>query len=220
MKRPVFLSVLATIMLGFSAYTFADVYNNGRTLGNAAAYSISGDIGANRVSDSFVPSGTPGSRVTITSFSFAEWVPAGSTPLTVGWAFGDESFSGDLGGGGGPLASAFLLCRAGTAFNGGICGGGVSDVYLSTMSVGFPLNDFEAGNTYWLTLQGATDTTGAHDGWDVNFRHSLAYFNNESDPIPSESFTINGTTPEPSSIVLFGFGTLGIAGVLRRKLNL
>lgn len=39
--------------------------------------------------------------------------------------------------------------------------------------------------------------------------------------IPAESFTLSvpgGTTPEPSSIILFGSGILGLAGVLRRKL--
>jgi hypothetical protein len=38
--------------------------------------------------------------------------------------------------------------------------------------------------------------------------------------IASEAFTIIGTaaTPEPSSILLFGSGILGLAGVLRRKL--
>jgi hypothetical protein len=40
--------------------------------------------------------------------------------------------------------------------------------------------------------------------------------------IPSEDFTIGGgsggTTPEPSSIMLFGSGILGLAGLLRRKL--
>ena len=29
-----------------------------------------------------------------------------------------------------------------------------------------------------------------------------------------------GTTPEPSSILLFGSGVLGLAGLLRRKMNL
>ena len=44
-------------------------------------------------------------------------------------------------------------------------------------------------------------------------------------PIPSESFTFTGvvgagasSAPEPSSILLFGSGVLGLAGVLRRKL--
>ena len=41
--------------------------------------------------------------------------------------------------------------------------------------------------------------------------------------IASEAFTISGTTtgttPEPSAIMLFGSGILGLAGVLRRKLN-
>ena len=40
--------------------------------------------------------------------------------------------------------------------------------------------------------------------------------------IPSEAFTINGSngggsTPEPSSLALFGSGVLGIGGLLRRR---
>jgi len=43
--------------------------------------------------------------------------------------------------------------------------------------------------------------------------------------IPSESFTLTGIgdiglVPEPSSILLFGSGILGLAGVLRRKVNI
>ncbi|MGB8769522.1 MAG: PEP-CTERM sorting domain-containing protein, partial [Candidatus Korobacteraceae bacterium] len=60
-----------------------------------------------------------------------------------------------------------------------------------------------------------------------------AAYHNLLGAVPSESFTITGgstttsstttsttgTTPEPSSIMLFGSGILGLAGVLRRKLT-
>ena len=75
------------------------------------------------------------------------------------------------------------------------------------------------GFTAWLTLLGATDSSGGQDGWDINFGPSLAY-QDPIHPVPSESFIINGAPiPEPSSIMLFGSGILGLAGVLRRKLT-
>jgi len=63
--------------------------------------------------------------------------------------------------------------------------------------------------------------------WDENSGPSLA---SESavGTIPSESFEIlgsntsttstTGTVPEPSSVILFGSGILGLASWLRRKL--
>ncbi|HEY5175964.1 MAG TPA: PEP-CTERM sorting domain-containing protein [Terriglobales bacterium] len=45
-------------------------------------------------------------------------------------------------------------------------------------------------------------------------------FENTLGSIPSEAFTLTGpggTTPEPSSIMLFGSGILGLAGVLQRR---
>ena len=80
----------------------------------------------------------------------------------------------------------------------------------------------------------ATDSSGSaslFDGWDINFGPSIAY-DQCGNPhggvcqailqgeVPSEAFTIlgGGTTPEPGSIMLFGSGILGTAGVLRRRL--
>jgi hypothetical protein len=93
-----------------------------------------------------------------------------------------------------------------------------------------------AGSTYWLTISNATDGNAHNppgDGtqaWDVpdagsggpaicSYRQSGTIF--PSCGVGGESFTISsgGTTPEPSSIMLFGSGILGLAGVLRRKLT-
>ncbi len=86
---------------------------------------------------------------------------------------------------------------------------------------------------YWLTLQNANTPSGDPVYWDENSGvgcqspgcPSQAQ-ENRVGTIPSEAFTIvgsatstsTGTTPEPGSIVLFGSGILGLAGVLRRKL--
>ncbi len=82
---------------------------------------------------------------------------------------------------------------------------------------------------YWLNLQNAETANGDPIYWDENSGPSSA---SESaiGTIPSESFTLYGSastttststtgpTPEPSSIMLFGSGVLGLAAALRRKL--
>jgi hypothetical protein len=210
------LSLLTILCLALSAPAFADLYNNGPTLGTTNAWFI--DV--NAVSDSFTLSGNSN----VTGFTFAEWVPAGSTPLTVDWAIGTSSFGSDVGSGMNASISATLLCSNGSAFNGGSCAGGFGyDIYNSHVVV---VCCCCIGNL-WLTLFGATDNFGGRDAWDINSGASLAY-HNLLGQVPSESFTIDGgatttttttgTTPEPTSIILLGSGMLGLAGMVRRKL--
>ena len=78
----------------------------------------------------------------------------------------------------------------------------------------------------YFTLSNACTTSGCDTNpiyWDENSGPSSAY-ENTLGSIPSEAFTLSGgccppPVPEPSSIMLFGSGILGLAGVLRRKLN-
>jgi hypothetical protein len=85
--------------------------------------------------------------------------------------------------------------------------------------------------TSWVTLSNATDSGGNPVYWDENSGPSLAYENSVGS-IPSEAFTMTGTTcegccgdspncttPEPNSMMLFGSGILAVVGVLRRKFN-
>jgi hypothetical protein len=79
------------------------------------------------------------------------------------------------------------------------------------------------GGNYWLNLQNAQSGLDDPAYWDENSGRSQASENSVG-TIPSEAFTLfgssgTGTTPEPSSIMLFGSGTLGLAAVLRRKLS-
>ena len=77
----------------------------------------------------------------------------------------------------------------------------------------------------YFTLSNACTTSGCDTNpiyWDENSGPSTAY-ENTLGSIPSEAFTLSGentttSTPEPSSIMLFGSGILGLAGVLRRRL--
>ncbi|MGB8769664.1 MAG: PEP-CTERM sorting domain-containing protein [Candidatus Korobacteraceae bacterium] len=208
------LSLLAVLLsLALTAPAFAsDLYNNGPTNGTSDAYYIDSFI----VTDSFVAFGN------MTAFTFSEWVPVGAMPATVSWAVGTTSYGALLGSGTATILPTNVapLCSAGSSFNGGTCGGGFPyDVVNSTVVIpAIPL----FGNTYWLTLTGATDTLGGHDAWDINSGPSLA-FENLLGAVPSESFTIydapSQTTPEPGSIVLFGSGVLGLARLLRLRLK-
>lgn len=83
--------------------------------------------------------------------------------------------------------------------------------------------------TYWLSLGNASVPSGDPVYWDNNGGvgcHSLGcpsqtWMNDGT--IPSESFSVlgsggtGGTTPEPGSVILFGSGILGVAGLMRRK---
>jgi hypothetical protein len=117
---------------------------------------------------------------------------------------------------------------------------GVTNTFLGTNQYGYNLYQASYssfGSLPWsgagyVTLSNACTTTGCSVTtpiyWDENSGSSTAY-ENTLGSIPSEAFTLTGTcgsggpgcgppVPEPSSILLFGSGVLGLAGVLRRRL--
>ena len=104
------------------------------------------------------------------------------------------------------------------------------DVCTETSSFNGPtLNN----GTYWVNLQNAVSADGNPVYWDENDGigcHSVGCpsqaDNGGLGTLGSESFTIlgssssgGGTTPEPSSILLFGSGVIGVGVLLRRKLS-
>jgi hypothetical protein len=198
-------------MLNHSAkgYVFRGQAHNGPTDGNTWAWLINFGYA---VSDSFtLPGGELGGH--ILGFHFVYWTDAAEDPLTsVDMAMGSTPFGTDL--------------FSGTLTN-------FTNTYLGTNQYGlyvfqadFGLDPLWYGQGYagYVTLQNAGTTYGSGIYWDQNSGPSTAY-ENYVGSIPSESFTVTGytygygTTPEPSSIMLFGSGILGLAGVLRRKLN-
>jgi PEP-CTERM motif len=196
------IAALTLICLALAAVPAWADYSNGAINGTTDAWTINfGYV----VSDSYVSDGN------VTGFMFGVWEFPGDTMTTVDWSITSGENSGTVFG-------------SGTA--------NVTDKYISSNQYGYNidlitvsgLNVAEiSGNTYWLNLQNASVPSGDPVYWDENSGKSSA---SESalGTIPSEAFTINssgstsGSTPEPSSIMLFGSGILGLAGVLRRKL--
>jgi hypothetical protein len=234
--RIAFLSLLTILCLGLGSNSFAGtIYQDGPTLGTSNAIFIDGPGGpfGQSISDGFVAGTCTGCTGTGTGGEvyFAEWVLSGTVPTGVSYSIGGTNFTTPINPALGFMTT--LLCTNGAPFNGGTCAGGFGyDVYQSQFNLtNNPNNSFTAGDTYWLTLTGATDNqhTG-FNAWDINngpatcdVEHgAIVQGGGVACGFAGESFTITGgqpTTPEPSSILLLGSGILGLAGVLRRKLT-
>ena len=214
------LTILCILCLALTAYAGTTTfYNDGGIDGHDRDLPVIGPNypGGIDISNGFVAaaSGTP------TTLEWGEW--SAFAPTSFSYELGSAAFGTDLGSG--TVAqnssnSVFLFTNS--------AGYGVYDVKVGITSLAMT-----AGNTYWLSISNATDA--ANDGtqnWDVpnggsggpatcNFRSSGINFGDCG--VGGESFTLTGstlgTTPEPSSILLFGSGILGLAGVLRRKLT-
>jgi hypothetical protein len=214
---------LTILCLALTAYAGTTTfYNDGGIDGNDNGFYISGPNLPNPagsfqdISNGFISLATG----TANHLEFGEWVLSGSTPTGVDWEGGTTAFSS--------TNSGHITQNSGNSvllFTNGF-GYGIYDV---NATVNIPMT---AGSEYWLTLSNATNTGSTQSGaWDLagpnggpatcNFRQSGTNYG--SCGLGGESFTLTGqsqsTTPEPSSILLFGSGILGLAGVLRRKLN-
>ncbi|MGA3317637.1 MAG: PEP-CTERM sorting domain-containing protein [Candidatus Korobacteraceae bacterium] len=191
------------------------VYSNGPYNGTTDGWTINFGFS---VSDSFTtPSGSG-----IEGLNIVYWDASSSDLLTtVDMALGSTSFSGT------PQTLA-----------------GVTNTFLGVNQYGYNLfrADYSFAYIPWsaagyMTLSNACSTSGCSVSnpiyWDENSGigcyapwgqcPSLAY-SSQGGQIPSEAFTLTGDyygggTPEPSSILLFGSGVLGLVAVLRRKLG-
>ena len=209
------IALLATLCLALvSLPAWAQwSYDNGPINGTTDAWTINfGYI----VSDNFLAGGSG-----VTDFSFGVWEFPGDTLSSVDWSItGGENSGANFG--------------SGTA-----SGANLKDTFISTNQFGYDVdniavsgltvNTLTKGATYWLNLQNATVPSGDPVFWDENSGvgcggNGCPSSASESavGTIAGEAFTIGSgtspTTPEPSSIMLFGSGILGLAGVLRRKL--
>jgi hypothetical protein len=192
------------------------VYDNGPVNGQVDAWTINFGFA---VSDTFHVS----AATDLESLSFWAWVEPGDTATSVEVAisaagyFGNELFDGTV-------ALTQSNCFSNN-FGFDVCQ--ESGTWAST--------NLAAGN-YYLTLENAVTAAGNPLYWDENSGVGCmspgcpsSAQENTLGTIPSEAFTLDGTavststttsgtTPEPSSVMLFGSGILALAGVLRRKL--
>jgi hypothetical protein len=204
------LSLLALCLAVVPAMAQNTVYSNGAINGTTDAWTINfGFV----VSDSF----TVGSGgATVNGLAFGAWVFPGDTLTSAEVSITSSEFGGTTYTD--QIVSFTQSGCSGNQYGYNVCTetGSLSPVNLS-------------GGTYWLNLQNAVTAQGNPIYWDENSGPSSASENSVG-TIPSEAFTILGSgsstttttsgtsVPEPSSIMLFGSGILGLAGVLRRKL--
>jgi PEP-CTERM motif len=201
------LLTVCCLLLAVAPVMADTLYSNGPYNGTTDAWTINFGFS---VSDSF----NVGSDPHVKSLNFVYWDGSAASPssdvlTTVDMALGSTSF------GGSPQTLT-----------------GVINTFLGTNQYGYSLYqaDFSSFDIPWvgagfITLSNACTTSGCSVStpiyWDENSGPSTAY-ENTLGSIPSEAFTLGGTrdtsTPEPSSIMLFGSGILGVFGVLRRKL--
>lgn len=209
------VSLVLAAALAVSAVAQTEIYDNGPINGTNDAWTINFGFA---VSDSFAVSG---GNSTVTGLTFGSFLIPGDVVTSVELSITSSEFGG---------TSYFDQVVSLVQSN---C---VSNQY------GFNICHEDAtfdgptlqNGTYWLTLQNAITSSGDPAYWDENSGVGCesggcpsSASENTIGTIPSESFTLYGnvstgtgagSTPEPSNILLFGSGLLGVVGILRRKL--
>ncbi len=194
------MTVVLLALVAIPAVAQQTIYSNGPINGTTDAWTINfGFV----VSDTFrVVTDTD-----IESLEFGAWTEPGDILLNADVSFTSAEFGGTI------------YFDGLVNFTQSACSSNQYGYNVCTESGNFVGPNLAAG-TYWVNLSNAVVNTGDPIYWDENSGPSLASENSVG-TIPSEAFTIDGTpfsVPEPSSILLFGSGILGLAGLLRRKL--
>jgi hypothetical protein len=213
--RIALLSLLAVCLTLAAVPAMAQGYDNGPVNGQVDAWTINFGFA---VSDTFHLS----SAQELSDFTFWAWVEPGDVVTSTEIQIGNQGyFSNNLFDGTMTLTQSNCFTNN---FGFDVC----------AESGTFASQNLAAGN-YNVTLQNAATLDGNPLYWDENSGVGCmssgcpsSAQENTLGSVPSEAFTIGpnvtttsgtgGTTPEPSSIMLFGSGILGLAGLLRRKL--
>ena len=148
-----------------------------------------------------------------TSAQIGLWAFPGDTITSIDWAFGSAPGLADYSSGTSAVAYTFLG----------------PNIYGYDIGTGVFAVSAPAGSG-WFTIQNAVVPSGDPIFWDENDGPSLSW---ESaigyapclsvgvGQYPcSESFQLYGSVPEGSTFLLMGTGLVGLAGVVRRKINL
>jgi hypothetical protein len=195
--------LLALCVTVIPAVAQTDIYDNGPTDGFDIAWTI--NFG-HAVSNTF----TLDSDSTVNGLTFVAWLFPGDVLETAEVSITSSEFGGTT------YFDQTVSFTTGNCFS----NGGFNVCNESGAFSGANLN----AGTYWLTLQNGVVDTGDPVYWDENSGPSLAS-ENTLGTLTSESFTIlgssgspTGTTPEPSTLILFGSGIFGATVWLRRKL--
>ncbi len=198
------LAILPLCLGATSAIAQNDLYDNGATDGQTYAWTI--NLGF-AVSDTFSLS----SASQVNGITFAAWLVSGDVLQATEVAITSSEFGGTS-----YFDQNVSFTQSGCVLN-------QYSFNVCTEKGSFGTNVNLAAGTYWLTLDNA-DTNTINDPvyWDQNSGPSLASENADG-TIPSESFTIQGSsssstgsTPEPGSLVLSASGALAAFGWIRR----
>ena len=208
------LALLAELLFAASsAAAQQTLYENGPINGDTDAWALNFGL---YVDDTFVISG---GSARVTGMEFGVWLTPGDVLQSVELTITSEPDNGTFYFDGvlTPTASGCFLNN----YSYNVC----------NESVSFEGPTLNAGE-YWVTLKNAQVTNGDPVYWDENSGvgcsspgcPSGAKENGNEGSIPSESFTMLGTqtgtgsSPEPSSLMLFGSSVVGAFGMIRRKL--
>ena len=203
------LTLLAMLFTVASTASAQVLYDNGPINGQVDAWTINFGFA---LGDTFFLS----NKSTVTGFSFGAWLSPGDLLQSA-----EVSITSDIFGGTKYFDQQVNFTQSGCFVN------NLSyDVCTETANFNGPtLNS----GSYWVNLQNAISVDGTPVYWDENSgigcdSPGCPSTGSEGEgTIPSESFTIlgtsggTGTTPEPSSLLLFASGVLSSVMVLRRK---
>jgi hypothetical protein len=206
------LSLLCFSLANPPAAAQQTLYENGPINGDTNGWAINHGF---FVDDSFTISG---GASTVNGMSFGAWLTPGDILQTV-----ELSITSQPGAGTVYFDQVVPVIQSG-------CFENSYSFNVCTETTGFDGPALNNG-TYYVNLANAVATNGDPVYWDENSGAgchsqgcpSLAFPGGFFESIPSESFTILGTTqtgstPEPSGLVLFSSGVVGVIGFLKRKL--